>query len=159
MNGTGRETYSWLNGCAGSRKEKTMTYLPEEFLKRMQEMLGEEYEEFLASYEQPRTYGLRVNTRKMTPEEFEERKIFPVKRIPWVENGFFYEGDVRPAQHPLYAAGAYYLQEPSAMTPAAQALFRFRTVNIPPESVSPSGRISVSLRGVTARKRFLRKST
>ena len=119
MNGTGRETYSWLNGCAGSRKEKTMTYLPEEFLKRMQEMLGEEYEEFLASYEQPRTYGLRVNTRKMTPEEFEERKIFPVKRIPWVENGFFYEGDVRPAQHPLYAAGAYYLQEPSAMTPAA----------------------------------------
>ena len=96
-----------------------MTYLPEEFLKRMQEMLGEEYEEFLASYEQPRTYGLRVNTRKMTPEEFEERKIFPVKRIPWVENGFFYEGDVRPAQHPLYAAGAYYLQEPSAMTPAA----------------------------------------
>ena len=36
-----------------------------------------------------------------------------------MENGFFYEGDVRPAQHPLYAAGAYYLQEPSAMTPAA----------------------------------------
>ena len=96
-----------------------MTYLSEEFLKRMQEMLGEEYEEFLASYEQPRTYGLRVNTRKMTPEDFEERKIFPVKRIPWVENGFFYEGDVRPAQHPLYAAGAYYLQEPSAMMKTA----------------------------------------
>ena len=33
-----------------------MTYLPEEFLKRMQEMLGEEYEEFLGSYGQPRTY-------------------------------------------------------------------------------------------------------
>lgn len=96
-----------------------MTYLPEAFLKRMQEMLGEEYEEFLAAYEEPRTYGLRVNTRKITPEAFERLNVFPVRKIPWVENGFFYEGDVRPARHPLYAAGVYYLQEPSAMTPAA----------------------------------------
>lgn len=96
-----------------------MVWLPEKFLERMKEMLGEEYEEFLQSYEQPRTFGLRVNTRKISPEAFEKRKLFPVKQIPWVENGFFYEGNVRPAAHPLYAAGAYYLQEPSAMTPAA----------------------------------------
>lgn len=96
-----------------------MSYLPEKFLERMQEMLGDEYEEFLASYEKPRTYGLRVNTRKITPEEFEQLNVFPVKRIPWVENGFFYGEEVRPARHPLYAAGVYYLQEPSAMTPAA----------------------------------------
>lgn len=100
-------------------RRKAMTYLPEEFLERMKEMLGEEYGEFLASYEEPRTYGLRVNRRKITPEEFEHLNLFPVRRIPWVENGFFYEGSVRPAQHPLYAAGLYYLQEPSAMTPAA----------------------------------------
>lgn len=96
-----------------------MVWLPEKFLERMKEMLGEEYEEFLQSYEQPRTFGLRVNTRKISPEAFEKLKLFPVKQIPWVENGFFYEGDVRPSGHPLYAAGVYYLQEPSAMTPAA----------------------------------------
>lgn len=96
-----------------------MAWLPEKFLERMREMLGEEYDEFLASYEKPRTFGLRVNTLKMTPAEFEKLGLFPVTRIPWVENGFFYRGDVRPAGHPLYAAGAYYLQEPSAMTPAA----------------------------------------
>lgn len=96
-----------------------MVWLPEEFLKRMKDMLGEEYEEFLASYERPRTFGLRVNTLKMTPEAFEKMGLFPVRRIPWIENGFFYEGNVRPAAHPLYAAGAYYLQEPSAMTPAS----------------------------------------
>ncbi|HCE77865.1 MAG TPA: SAM-dependent methyltransferase, partial [Lachnospiraceae bacterium] len=45
---------------------------------------------------------------------------FPVKRIPWVDNGFFYSEDVFPAQHPYYAAGLYYLQEPSAMTPASR---------------------------------------
>lgn len=96
-----------------------MIYLPEAFQCRMQEMLGEEYEEFLAAYEEPRTYGLRVNTRKCTPKEFERLGLFPVRRIPWVENGYFYDGEVRPAQHPLYAAGLYYLQEPSAMTPVA----------------------------------------
>ena len=96
-----------------------MAYLPEAFLNRMQEMLGEEYEDFLAAYEEPRTYGLRVNTRKITPEEFEKLNVFSVRRIPWVKNGFFYDEDVRPARHPLYAAGVYYLQEPSAMTPAA----------------------------------------
>ena len=96
-----------------------MAYLPEAFLNRMQEMLGEEYEDFLAAYEEPRTYGLRVNTRKITPEEFEKLNVFSVRRIPWVKNGFFYDEDVRPARNPLYAAGVYYLQEPSAMTPAA----------------------------------------
>lgn len=96
-----------------------MVWMPEQFLERMKEMLGDEYGEFLASYEKPRTYGLRVNTLKMTPEEFEQLGLFSATRIPWVENGYFYQGDVRPAAHPLYAAGTYYLQEPSAMTPAA----------------------------------------
>ena len=33
-------------------------YLPENFLIRMKEMLGEkEYEDFLKSYEKPRTFG------------------------------------------------------------------------------------------------------
>lgn len=96
-----------------------MVWLPEQFLERMKEMLGDEYGEFLASYEKPRTYGLRVNTLKMTTEEFERLGLFSATGIPWVENGYFYPGDVRPSAHPLYAAGAYYLQEPSAMTPAA----------------------------------------
>ena len=40
------------------------------FLERMQEMLGEEYDSFIKSYELPRTYGLRVNTSKISPETF-----------------------------------------------------------------------------------------
>ena len=35
--------------------------LPEKFLERMREMLGEEYEEFLETYREPREFGLRVN--------------------------------------------------------------------------------------------------
>lgn len=94
-------------------------YLPTTFTDRMKELLGAEYPEFLASYEQKRMYGLRVNTRKIQPEELEEMIPFTLNKIPWIPNGYYYEGNVQPAKHPYYFAGLYYLQEPSAMTPAA----------------------------------------
>ena len=95
-------------------------YLPESFLTRMREMLGEEeYNAFLKSYELPRSFGLRLNTAKISREEFETLVPFPVTPIPWIENGYFYPGDVRPSRCPFYQAGLYYLQEPSAMAPAS----------------------------------------
>ena len=94
--------------------------LPDAFLARMQEMLGPEYDAFEKSFESGRTYGLRVNSDKITCEEFEKIVPFPVKKIPWIENGYFYEEDSRPARCPFYQAGLYYLQEPSAMTPASR---------------------------------------
>ena len=36
--------------------------LPEEFLEKMKQFLGEEYPEYLASYEEEPRSGLRVNT-------------------------------------------------------------------------------------------------
>ena len=51
------------------------------FLERMQKMLGNEYEDFIKSYEAPRTYGLRVNTAKISCEEFEKIVPFPVTPI------------------------------------------------------------------------------
>ncbi len=94
--------------------------LPEKFEERMKGMLGEEYDQFAASYEKPRTWGLRVNTLKITPEEFVRIAPFHLKKIPWVENGFYYREEDRPSRHPYYFAGLYYLQEPSAMAPASR---------------------------------------
>jgi NOL1/NOP2/sun family putative RNA methylase len=92
--------------------------LPKEFLERMQQLLGSEYEEFLGTYEQPRNYGLRVNTLKISVEDFVRLAPFHLTPIPWIEGGFYYEREDDPARHPFYYAGLYYLQEPSAMTPA-----------------------------------------
>ena len=39
-----------------------MVMLPNEFTEKMKKMLGDEYETFLASYDEPRKFGLRVNT-------------------------------------------------------------------------------------------------
>ena len=39
-------------------------------------------------------------------------------QVPWCKTGFYYDPAARPGLHPYHAAGAYYLQEPSAMAPA-----------------------------------------
>ncbi len=96
-----------------------MNRLPEAFLERMRGILGEEYPAFVQSYEQPRKNGLRVNTLKIDPERFEKIAPFRLSRIPWTEEGFFVDPEDAVSRHPYYDAGLYYLQEPSAMTPAA----------------------------------------
>lgn len=94
--------------------------LPEAFEKRMKGMLGEEYDSYLDSYQQERQFGLRVNPLKITGEELKELSGFSLRKIPWTQDGYFYEEEDMPARHPYYAAGMYYLQEPSAMTPASR---------------------------------------
>ena len=97
-----------------------MADLPQSFLNSMKEILGEDYEAFLAGFDGQRQYGLRVNTLKMNLEEFERIAPFHLKKVPWISNGYFYEAEDVPAKHPFYSAGLYYLQEPSAMTPASR---------------------------------------
>ncbi len=93
--------------------------LPVAFEEKMKKLLGEEFPDYIKCYEEPRFYGLRVNTKKITVEKFQEICPFDIRPIPWIENGFYYDGEkVQPAKHPYYFAGLYYLQEPSAMTPA-----------------------------------------
>ncbi len=93
--------------------------LPKLFEDRMRKLLGEEYEDYLACYQKPHFGGVRVNTLKTTPEEFERICPFAIKRIPWVENGYYYDTKEQPAKLPYYYGGVYYIQEPSAMTPAS----------------------------------------
>ena len=93
--------------------------LPIAFTDKMKELLGNEFEDYIKCYEEKRLYGLRVNTKKISVEEFKKICPFEITPIPWIENGFYYDGEhVQAAKHPYYFAGLYYLQEPSAMTPA-----------------------------------------
>lgn len=98
--------------------------LPEAFLLKMQELLGEEFGQYLESFKEEWKPGLRVNTLKLSPKELAELVPWNLEPVPWADNGFYYDGTLdgevlRPSKHPAYYAGLYYLQEPSAMTPAA----------------------------------------
>lgn len=95
--------------------------LPIQFLERMKEMLGTEYEEFLASYKKERAYGMRINTLKMEKEEALKLLPFSLEPVLWCETGFYYKEEERPGKHPFHEAGMYYIQEPSAMITAELA--------------------------------------
>ena len=83
-------------------------------------LLGGEYDAWEKSYEGNEGFrGLRINTGKLRPEEFQALSAFSLHPVPWTRNGFYLEGQEQASKHPYYAAGLYYLQEPSAMTPAA----------------------------------------
>lgn len=95
-------------------------FLPVEFKEKMKELLGDEFNSFLNVYEEKHNAGVRVNNLKATKEEFEKIAPFPITPVPWTKNGFYYnEQEYSPAKHPYYYAGLYYIQEPSAMTPAS----------------------------------------
>lgn len=93
--------------------------LPVAFVEKMKTLLGDEFDSYISCYDEKRLYGLRVNTKKISVDEFRKICPFEIEPIPWIENGFYYDGEsVQAAKHPYYFAGLYYLQEPSAMTPA-----------------------------------------
>lgn len=93
--------------------------LPAQFINRMQQLLGEDYQAFHDSYNQPAWHGLRVNPLKVNTQHLLELVPFPLRPVPWCAQGFYYSGEDRPGKHPFHAAGLYYLQEPSAMSVAA----------------------------------------
>ena len=92
--------------------------LPKAFLARMREQLKDEYADFLKSYEKKPARGIRVNTLKINSDELIRRAPFNMEPVPWVRNGFYISDDADPAGYAFYRAGLYYIQEPSAMTPA-----------------------------------------
>ena len=93
--------------------------LPNEYIREMQELLGEEeLKNYLDSFSQEAKQGLRVNTLKIDPETLKHMLNCGLDDIPWISDGFYYDANLQLSKNPCYGAGLYYLQEPSAMTPA-----------------------------------------
>ena len=93
--------------------------LPQEFEARMQDMLGEAYPAFRESYDKTKYQALRVNPNKGTRAAILQAAPFTLRQVPWEKNGFYYSEQDQPGKHPWHEAGVYYIQEPSAMAPAA----------------------------------------
>ena len=102
-----------------------MLVFPEEFEDKMRGLLKGEYSDYLESFGKKYGQTLRVNRLKAEPADLirrfllttEEKEVF--EPVPWCPEGYYYQGDSQLSLHPWYYAGLYYLQEPSAMGPAA----------------------------------------
>lgn len=92
--------------------------LPIKFLEKMQNILGDEYDAFIKTYEENRKAALRINTLKGNGEKLFSVLDEKLSPVPWTSDGYFYPDTMQPGKSPLHEAGAYYIQEPSAMLPA-----------------------------------------
>lgn len=104
---------------------------PEPFIAEMNDLFSawgqpSDAQSFWLSLEQPSAAGIRANTLKINrcalrrvlseqtgiaPEQFPD--------VPWDDDGLYLPDSLHPGQLSLYAAGLYYIQEPSAMLPAS----------------------------------------
>lgn len=101
-------------------KGRNHMQLPEKFLEQMKLLLTTDYEAWLESYDKKTYSGLRLNTRKVNAKQGKELcSSFALRRVSWTTNGYYVSEDAKASRHPYYYAGLYYLQEPSAMAPAA----------------------------------------
>ena len=94
-----------------------MIDLPQAFKERMKCVLGDSFQAFLSSYERQPYKAIRVNTLKISVEDFKKISPFALSPVPWEQNGF-YVTENKAGKTVHHAGGLYYVQEPSAMSAA-----------------------------------------
>jgi len=118
---------------------------PIAFLDKMEGLLGSEFSDFFSSLSLPAITGLRVNTLKITTNEFIQKSPLKLSPVPWCSSGFIVGTDeggtvqVSPGTHPYHSAGLYYLQEPSAMA-AAETLAPYPGEKVLDIAAAPGGK-------------------
>lgn len=91
--------------------------LPEAFVNRMKNSLGEEFDDFIASYDHEQYKAIRWNPLKVEESVDELNDAINVTgKVEWEKLGYYIDME-KPGKHPYHEAGAYYIQEPSAMAP------------------------------------------
>jgi len=97
---------------------RTMTMpdipFPIAFKEQMNSLLETEAEAFWASYSSVPLRGIRFRSQRVP---LSSKDIG--RPIPYARHAFFLSSDSQAGAHPLHDAGAYYIQEPSAMAAAA----------------------------------------
>ena len=90
----------------------TLQPLPEKWIEQLAPLLGDALPDFLQSYQEPPARGLRMRRGAKPIPEAE-------KKVPWAEEGWYIPLSSQAGAAAIHEAGAYYLQEPSAMAAAA----------------------------------------
>jgi len=90
--------------------------IPQAFIDQMREILGSETDAFLACLDENTRRGLRLNPRRENAAS--AAADYLAAPVPWCNAGWYVPDGCAPGKDILHTAGAYYMQEPSAMAPA-----------------------------------------
>jgi len=97
--------------------ENSEIILPREFEERMKEKLGENFERYKQVLMEKPIKGIRVNTKKISIQDFEKVFDLGIEKIDFTDNGFIFQSDEKIGNLPEHLAGIIYSQEPSSMVP------------------------------------------
>lgn len=92
-----------------------MLELPIELKNELKYLLSDEYQDFEAAMGESPHSGLRFHQGKITDEII--LAMGCEEQVPWSGLGYYCQKE-KPAFHPFYHGGVFYIQEPSAMAPA-----------------------------------------
>ncbi|MBE5790585.1 MAG: hypothetical protein E7322_00320 [Clostridiales bacterium] len=95
-----------------------MRIWPEKFLDEIKEILKDEYDAFLNAMEKESAHAMRLNPLREYAFEC-TRSFMRGDSVAWEEMGQYALSGARPGASLAHAAGAFYMQDPSAMSPAA----------------------------------------
>ena len=94
-----------------------MPSLHPEFIKNMTDLLGGEVSDFLRALDEDYSAALRINPLRANSAAAAEG--FIADPVPWARYGHYIKENTRPGAGLAHFAGAFYIQEASAMLPAA----------------------------------------
>ncbi len=87
-------------------------HFPDGWIEQLAPLLGASLPDFLHSYEEPPARGIRMRPGQTPLDEC-------LGPVPWAQAGYYLPLASQAGAVPAHEAGAYYLQEPSAMAAAA----------------------------------------
>ncbi len=114
--------------------------IPSAFLDRMRDLLGSEFPAFLEALSAPDTHALRAVEKKMPRDRLLSLLPFTPTPLPFFDRGFQIPEGERPGAHPLHHAGAYYMQDPSAMATVSALPFAIRGWRVLDLCAAPGGK-------------------
>ena len=80
------------------------SFLPIDFINRMEQDLGPDFHAFLRSYEENKISALRFNPIKADSAAVDKMSSMLTGKVDWSANGYYYDDDARPGLHPYHAA-------------------------------------------------------
>ena len=99
--------------------EKISELLPRDYKMQMQNMLGSKFDSYLNALNEQGVRGLRVNTNKISVEDFVKINSLGIKLqgIDYANDGFVFDIENKIGFSDEHLTGLIYVQEPSSMIP------------------------------------------
>ncbi len=95
----------------------THDLFPAAFEERMRRLLSDDWDAFCEAFSRPLTVrGVRCNTLKTTASQLQSALPFSLSPCAFSPLGYTADTPFKAGKDPLHHAGAYYMQEPSAMS-------------------------------------------